>query len=72
LWDGKLWGNLRVGYFGLLNWSSQYDSAIADFDNYSLTAWEPGGTALVQATSVGTAASHGLPRLPDHWLRNPR
>jgi photosystem II stability/assembly factor-like uncharacterized protein len=54
---------LSTGYFGVINWSSQFDTAIADFDQYQLTTWEP-GVNLVGAAGATPGASKQLP-LPD-------
>ena len=53
---------LTGAYFGLINWSSQYDSALANFDNYALTAWEPGEAVQVKAaTARGGSKAFTLP-----------
>lgn len=36
---------LPGGYYGLINWASQFEEALADFDNYRVTTWDEGGTA---------------------------
>ncbi|MFN8492306.1 MAG: hypothetical protein U0350_32195 [Caldilineaceae bacterium] len=53
---------LTGAYFGLINWSSQYDSALANFDNYQLTAWESGEPAQVKAAAMrGGSKAFTLP-----------
>ncbi|RIK38928.1 MAG: hypothetical protein DCC55_19655 [Chloroflexi bacterium] len=48
--------------FGVINWSSQYETAIADFDRYQVTAWEPGETGVIVASSPeGVLRSLPLP-----------
>jgi hypothetical protein len=58
---------LAGNVYGVINWSSQYDTAIADFDNYELTTWEPG--EAVSAASVPMRPPQALP-VPD-WLQPP-
>lgn len=48
--------------FGVINWSSQFETAIADFDRYQVTAWEPGEAGVVAASPVeGALRSLSLP-----------
>lgn len=37
---------LTGGYHGIINWSSQFETAIADFDNYGVIAWDTGGDSV--------------------------
>jgi hypothetical protein len=60
---------LSTGYFGVINWSSQYDTAIADFDHYKLTTWGP-GVNLAGAAGATVSASKPLP-VPDLLLPPP-
>lgn len=59
---------LLGGYFGLISMASQFEEAIARFDDYSLTAWERPplqvGAAAVDATSIGMPLSEFNPLLP--------
>jgi hypothetical protein len=54
--------------FGVINSSSQFDTATADFDSYTVTAWEP-SEPLVRAAGPGQGASQSIP-LPD-FLKPP-
>ncbi len=51
---------LPTGYYGLINWASQFEAALADFDNYKVVAWDAGGdggqVAAAQSLSQSTAA----------------
>ncbi len=38
---------LNNGYYGVVNWSSQFDSAIADFDGFRVSAFDPPGDPQV-------------------------
>ena len=48
---------LSGGYFGVINWASPFENSIVDFDNFSVAAWEPGGS-IVRASSVQTPKAH--------------
>ncbi|MEZ4863370.1 MAG: hypothetical protein R3C14_18780 [Caldilineaceae bacterium] len=45
---------LNGGYYGVINWSSEFETAIADFDNYNVTTWEAGGDTLAHAAAVNS------------------
>jgi photosystem II stability/assembly factor-like uncharacterized protein len=47
--------------FGLINWASQYETAMADFDNYRVTAWEPGEVVVAAAPIGGVSRAVALP-----------
>lgn len=47
--------------FGVINWASQLDTAVADFDNGSATAWDTGGAALGSASMSLGAGAINLP-----------
>ncbi|MBI3960405.1 MAG: hypothetical protein HY328_16450 [Chloroflexi bacterium] len=49
--------------FGLINWASQFDTAIADFDNVSVAAWDASMTLLGAADAPSAAGF--LPSLPE-------
>lgn len=53
--------------WGVINWASQFETAIADFDNVSITAWDT-TTALVGAADAasGVSAPVALPGLPQN------
>lgn len=65
--NGKMLGSyvdfepLSGGYFGLINWASQFESALADFDNYRVTTWADGGSDGQQ-----TLTSRAMISLPQH------
>ncbi|MCB9147842.1 MAG: hypothetical protein H6641_03705 [Caldilineaceae bacterium] len=40
---------LDTGYFGVINWSSQFESSIVDVDNYQVLAWDEGGAQIIAA-----------------------
>lgn len=48
---------LPTGYYGLINWASQFEQALADFDNFRVEAWDFGGDQQVTAQSVAKAAA---------------
>ncbi len=53
---------LPAGYFGVVNWASPFENSIADFDNFSVVAWEPGGVAVSAASvEMGPAQPNALP-----------
>ena len=65
---------LATGYYGLINWASQFEAALADFDNYNVVAWDAGGDggqvvaaqSLPQSTAarqMSTTALQSMPRL---------
>lgn len=64
---------LAGGYFGLINWASQFEQALADFDNYRVVTWADGGlssqqTMINQSTMVAPERMQGadlevMPRL---------
>ena len=61
--DNSLLPPLTGAGFGVINWSSQFEMAIADFDRYRVTTWEPGESGLLAA---GVAPSISRPlTLPD-------
>ena len=43
---------LESAYFGVVNWSSQFDTAIATFDDYGVTAWDGGGGSVAGAAGA--------------------
>jgi len=49
--------------FGVINWASQFDTAIADFDNVAVAAWDADATAVGAADGLGAAGA--LPSLPE-------
>ncbi|MCB0079490.1 MAG: hypothetical protein KDE47_01095, partial [Caldilineaceae bacterium] len=55
---------LQGGYFGLINSASQFEPALADFDNYRVTTWADGGSAEQQTTNSRPEA-----RLPQQLPR---
>ena len=46
---------LAAGYYGLINWASQFEQALADFDDYKVVAWDASGQQ-VTAQSVAQPA----------------
>ncbi|MEZ4711914.1 MAG: hypothetical protein R3A44_32310 [Caldilineaceae bacterium] len=53
---------LGTGYFGAINWSSQFESSIVDIDNYQVTAWDEGGAQAIAAGLPGDRpAARSLP-----------
>ncbi|MCE7982957.1 MAG: hypothetical protein DYG89_17370 [Caldilinea sp. CFX5] len=49
---------LPTGYYGLINWASQFEQALADFDNFKVVTWDAGGDGgqVVAAQSLRQAA----------------
>ena len=43
--------------FGVINWASQFDTAIADFDNVSVAAWDASVTVLGAADAPSAAGA---------------
>ena len=43
---------LTGGFYGVINWSSEFDTAIADFDDYNVVGWDPGRGALARAAAA--------------------
>jgi len=41
--------------FGVINWASQFDTAIADFDNVAVAAWDADVTAVGAADAPSAA-----------------
>ena len=50
---------LTTGHFGVVNWASQFDTAIADFNEITVTARDAGGAILPGGGQPGQA--HPLP-----------
>ncbi|MFN8445859.1 MAG: hypothetical protein U0175_34025 [Caldilineaceae bacterium] len=48
---------LEGGYYGVFNWSSQFETAIAEFDNYKVTAFDPPLDVTVVAAESGKSAA---------------
>ena len=42
---------LGGGYFGVINWASQFEEALADFDNYRVVTWDDGGLSTQQSAT---------------------
>lgn len=42
---------LAGGYYGLINWASQFEAALADFDNYRVNTWDDGGFSGQQSAA---------------------
>ncbi len=51
---------LPGGYFGVLNWSSPYDTAIAAFDTFQVEAWEP-ASGILAASAIAPVQPLELP-----------
>jgi len=47
--------------FGVINWASQFDTAISDFDNVSATAWDAGTSLVSAADAPSTPGSLPVP-----------
>ena len=45
---------LTTGHFGVVNWASQFDTAIADFNEITVTAWDA-GDAILRGVQPGQA-----------------
>ena len=54
---------LAGGFYGVINWSSEFDTAIADFDDFNVVGWDPGSGALARAAATKqlSASSNQLP-----------
>ena len=50
---------LAAGYYGLINWASQFEQALADFDDYKVVAWDAGSQQVI-------AQSVAQPSTPQH------
>ncbi len=57
---------LPGAHFGVINWASQFDTAIADFDNVSAAAWDVSGAVLSAADAVS-----GIGTLAAEWEEIP-
>lgn len=53
---------LSTGYYGLINWASQFEQALADFDNFKVVAWDAGGDGGQQVAVQSVAQ----PAAPQH------
>ncbi len=64
---------LPGGYYGVINWASQFETALADFDNYRVNSWDEGGfsgqqsaenrPATTQQPTIAPADLDGIKRL---------
>ncbi len=55
---------LNGGFYGVINWSSAFETAIADFDDFNVVGWDPGSGTLTRAAAATDRLSTPSTNLP--------
>lgn len=61
---------LSGGFYGVINWSSAFETAIADFDDFTVVGWDPGSGTLTGA-AVAATPMPALGNEPPHFQPMP-